>query len=217
MPRFTKYLRHNPYYDPERVDKIVTRVQSQTSHTPEQKRWLENLSPDIKSRARSTTTRQIVNDRVQTGHKVRSPLTAGFTEADLRDPNKRKLYRQLRNIELASSARGSGPYASQTKADWRTFVPGGSPAKVSTPSGANKKFFDPTGKDYAVTTSGNLARLRARLLGRFKSHTMPGYRLVKKVVPCVQTHQRREVMFAKKHAGKGYKVKHRYDPNREPC
>ncbi|AXH76278.1 MAG: hypothetical protein [Microviridae sp.] len=216
MPRFRKYLRGNPYYDPERVDKIVTRLKNQTSpHSLEQQRWLENLSPVAKSRAYSTTTRQIVNDEIRPRRKGSSTLTAGFKEADFADPKKRQLYRALRAIELGS-ARGHGPHDRHAKPMDLDLKAGGSQQK-SVPSGTNKKFFDPTGKDYAATTSGNLARTRARLLGRFKSHMLPGYRLIKKVVPCVQTHQRREVMFAKKRAGKGYKVKHRYDPNREPC
>lgn len=218
MPRFKKYLRGNPYYDPERVDKIVTTLKNQ-SHplSAEQNRWLQNVSPVVKNSASrsSQTTRNIVNGDTMSRQKVRSPLTA-FEERDFADPKKRQLYRELRNATLAS-ARGLGSHANRAKARAEIERAGGSPQKVSTPSGANKKYYDPTGKDYAVTTSGNIARTRARLLAAFWQRNMPGYRLAKKVIPCIQTKTRKQVMFAQKSAGKAYKVPHRHDPNREPC
>lgn len=216
MPRLRKYLRGNPYYDPERVDKIRRYNPIEPSSLrPETKKFIEDVSRVAKSRARSTTTRQIVNGEIQTRRKVNSTLTAGFTEADLRDPKKRAAYRALRAIELGTvSARG--PHARHVLPMDQNPKAGGSPGK-SAPSGADKRFYDPTGKDYAVTTSGSLARLRARLIGRSLAHVLPKYSLVKKVIPCIQTKTRRQVMFAQKYAGKGYKVKHRHDPNREPC
>lgn len=216
MPRFRKYLRGNPYFDPERVDPIRRYKPIEPSYLrPETRKFIEDVSRVAKSRAYSTTTRQIVNDEVRTRRKGNSTLTAAFTERDLRDPEKRKAYRALRAIELGSAS-GHGPHDRHAKPMDQISKAGGSPTK-SAPSGADKRFFDPTGKDYAVTTSGNLARLRARLIGRTLAHVVPMYRLSKKVVPCIQTHQRRQVMFAQKYAGKGYKVKHRNDPNREPC
>lgn len=214
MPRFQKYLRYNPYYDPERVDKIVTRLEKQTHPLSQpQKTWLEqNRSRVAKNRAySSTTTNEIVNADTMSRQKARS-LLAAFTERDFADPQKRKAYRDLRNIELGT-ARGHGPHDRHAKPMDETLKAGGSPKNVSSPSGANKKYYDPTGKDYAVTTSGNLARAK----GWAMHHFVPGYHLASKVLPCIQTKERREVMFANKDAGKGYKVKHRNKPGRIPC
>lgn len=217
MPRFRKYLRANPYYDPERVDKIVTTLKNQ-SHplSAEQKQWLQNVSPVVKNSASrsSQTTRNIVNGDTMSRQKASSTLAATLRE--FADPEKRLRYRELRKAELAS-ARGFGSRANRIKAPDETIRAGGSPQKLSTPSGANKKYYDPTGKDYAVTTSGTIARTRARLLAAFWQRNMPGYRLAKKVIPCIQTKTRKQVMFAQKSAGKAYKVPHRHDPNREPC
>lgn len=176
------------------------------------------LSPTPKNKYADPLIKQNVNVAQTERQKARS-LLAAFEERDFVDPERRSAYRALRAIELGSPqahaiadrhVRSFGPIpeagVSQRKIQPETEV-----------SGSNKKRFDPTAKlgPYAVSTSGVLAR--ARVAGYLKNRLVPGYNLASKIVPCIDMHVRREVMFARQKAGKGYKVKHRYNPNRVPC
>lgn len=211
MPRFVKYLRGNPYYDPERVTSSVARPDKQAFLQSTKEKNVEGLSPVVKTSAANPDLKYVNVDQISR-HKARA-LLAAFEERHFADPKMRDAYRDLRAIEMGR------PKARQA------LIPVESPDSSKKkaregqenvkPSGANKKYYDPTGKGYAVTTSGTIARARAA--GWMKHHMIPGYHLASKVVPCIQMATRREVMFAKKKAGKGYKVRHRFNPLRIPC
>jgi len=124
------------------------------------------------------------HDRKTIGHKAALIAAAlkQFTERDFADPEMRKAYRDLRSIQM------------------------GGRQKVS-PSGGNKSYYNPAGKDYASTIYGTAARLgQWTALGAEAARMFlnPGT-----VIPCIQRSVRREVMFATKKAGRGYRVKHR--------
>lgn len=81
----------------------------------------------------------------------------------------------------------------------------------ATPAGGDKRRFDPTGKDYAVTRAGSIARYAVvpRLLGI----NARAFAFARATMPCIQRTSRREVMFASGRAGKGYRIPHRRNSN----
>lgn len=130
-----------------------------------------------------------VNDQKAFGHKAAliAAALSQFSEKDLSDPAKRTQYRTLRQQQVM----------------FRELASREGQAKV-TPTGGDKRRYNPTGKLFAATTSGNIARLVSPRNTWVRVFKNPG-----SVIPCIQRSVRREVMFAKKFAGKGYKVRHR--------
>lgn len=134
-------------------------------------------------------TRSVVKGRRLTGPKAASiaAALATFKERDFQDPAKRKLYRALRRAQQ---------------------VP-----EVVAPSGSDKRRFNPSGKDHASTIYGTAARLTGvrHMLGHSLNANswVPSFLMPQHVVPCVERMVRREVMFAKKKAGVGYRTKKR--------
>lgn len=114
----------------------------------------------------------------------------GFKEGHFSDPTLRTNYRTLRSMQL-QSPRDNTKWGGQKK------VP---------PSGGDKRRYDPTGKSYAVRKSGVLASFATSPLA---SSWMQVFKNPGSVIPCVQRKSRREVMFATRRAGKGYKGKRR--------
>lgn len=132
----------------------------------------------------------IVDEPQTRVHKAASIAAAlsQFKERDFANPQARAAYRKLRAAQEALNDRR------------------GSSQKVQA-AAANKSYYNPTGKDFASTIFGTAARLSGfTQLGESwtRSFLNPSA-----VLPCIQRSIRREVMFAKKHAGKGYRVKHR--------
>jgi len=97
-----------------------------------------------------------------------------FKESDFADPAKRLAYRELR--------------ASQ-----------GGQQKVK-PAGSDRRQFNPSGSDFASTIYGGFAQIgkKPRISG------LPAFMNSWSVIPCIERIVRREVMFARHKAGKGY-------------
>lgn len=84
------------------------------------------------------------------------------------------------------------------------------------PSGGDNRRFNPAGKG-ASTRSGTLARV-AGVRNFLQGGWVPVFVNPWKALPCIQRSTRREVMFAKGHGGRGYKVRHRRSINSGvPC
>lgn len=118
-----------------------------------------------------------------------SAALSGFTEKHFSDPAKRANYRALRQMQLQS----------------QELATRGGQKKVS-PVGGDKRRYDPTGKGYASTRYGTIARLIGSPLA---SSWLQVFRNPSAVIPCVQRKSRREVLFAKGKGGKGYRVRRR--------
>lgn len=71
------------------------------------------------------------------------------------------------------------------------------------PVGGDKRRYNPTGKDFASTVHGYRATFRPL------DSWLPAFANPTQVVPCIQRKMRREVMFAKDKAGRGYHAKKR--------
>jgi len=110
-----------------------------------------------------------------------------FKEQDFANPVARAAYRSLRASENAHRARSS--------------------QKVP-PSAADKRQYNPTGKDFASTIYGTIARITNWTnVGDSGAHFQRGFQHASQVIPCVQRDVRRQVMFAKNKAGHGYHTK----------
>lgn len=83
---------------------------------------------------------------------------------------------------------------------------------------ADKRQYNPTGKDYASTIYGTYVRARGFAEGRLMLEGAHAVGLPLSLVPCVQRLTRREVLFAKKQAGKGHRTPHKKTYNSGvPC
>lgn len=142
------------------------------------------------------TADRLVKGREAGGPKVALKATAlmeierrlsSFRERDFLNPQARAAYRMLR--------------AAQAAHDEKTRRSSG---KVP-PSGGNKSYFNPTGKDFASTVYGTIARIAVGPVAEW----IPIFENPQRVVPCVQRDVRRQVMFAKRLAGIGHKTKKR--------
>nr|QJB20746.1 MAG: hypothetical protein [Microvirus sp.] len=198
-----KHYRHF-YKEPERFTPAEARARKLTLMLEREKRFAQvpNFQSKLSALSQANkkvlvNTRRVVNDHKAYGHKAAliAAALAQFKDTDFADPAKRAQYRDLRKkqelLRFAGKSRGG-----QQKV---------------TPTGGDKRRYDPTGKAYASLTSGNIAKLSLRgwsQVFRFPSVT----------IPCVQRHVRREVMFAKGKAGRGYRVKHRRNWSSDiPC
>lgn len=195
MPRWftkNKYL----YPEPERFTPSEARARRLAQLLERERRFQE--LPNfrfVQSRlereaALSRVAKNILNenpDRVVKGSKRQSPKAASiaaalsqFTEKDFSDPAKRKQYRLLR----------------QAQSD-RKNVPSNT---------SDKRRFDPTGKDYAKTIAGTSALVSSVVNPLRPSSWTQQFVNPMQTIPCVQRLVRREVMFAKKSAGHGYRT-----------
>lgn len=198
MPR----IRYRRFVTAERDDQIVPRPSlSRPLTTLERER---DDRPRSSPQARSLTVREFLEtaarlDEARNAGGPKAGLTpaaalvlkkrlAEFRETDFGDPVKREAYRALRKMQ-ENAARGRS-----TK---------------SQPTGSDKRRFDPSGKDYAVTKYGTLARLYTNNSATFSKGWLPVFLNPAKVIPCIQRSVQREVMFATKKAGKGYHTRKR--------
>lgn len=135
-------------------------------------------------------TKNILNDDNKYRQKAASiaAALATFTERDFSDPQKRADYRDLRNAQLAHE---------------NAKLSGGGRRKVN-PTGVDQRSFNPSGP-HPSTVTGTAARFATRLYSGFA----PGFHMATHVVPCIQRHAQREVMFAKGYAGRGYHTRKR--------
>ena len=190
-----KHYRHL-YKEPERFTPAEARARKLTLMLEREHRFAQvpNFKSKLSALSQATpkkvlvNTRRVVNDQKAFGHKAAliAAALSQFKDTDFADPKKRAQYRDLRKqqelLRFAGKARGG-----QQKV---------------TPTGGDKRRYDPTGKAYASLTSGNIAKLSLRgwsQVFRFPSVT----------IPCIQRHVRREVMFAKGFGGRGYRGRKR--------
>lgn len=206
MGLFSKY-RPN-YLNPERFSPEEARERRLTAMLERERRFSELPNFQVKldevrrKAALSRVTKNILNEdaerlvkvRKQSGPKAASIAAAlkMFTERDFADPQLRSAYRELRRRQ------------------------GGQQNVV--PSGSDKRRYNPTGKDFASTIYGTLARLSGVPHALHSARWQAQFLNPTKVIPCIQRTVRKEVMFAKKHAGKGYRTpKRRTWASGVPC
>lgn len=192
MGLFSKY---RPQYKiPERISPEDARERRLTALLERERRFAElpnfqvKLEETRRKAALSRVTENILNENTRSdvkGGKRTRPKAASiaaalslFTEKDFADPQRRAAYRKLRNLQ-------------------------GGQQNV-TPSGGDKRRFNPTGKDYASTIYGTLARLSGVPHALHSAQWQAKFLNPSKVIPCIQRTVRREVMFARRHAGRGY-------------
>lgn len=144
------------------------------------------LSPAPLKKDIALSALSVKGSKVDPRHALIAAVLNKFTEKDFSDPAKRAKYRKLRQLQLeaAELARGRG-------------------RKKVSPPGADMRQFNPTGKNFAYTIHGNRAALRTGV------RTWQRFFMPLAVVPCIQRKMRREVMFANKKAGSGYRSRKR--------
>lgn len=197
MSLFSKYRpRGYKFKEPERITLSEARERRLTALLEREPRFqaVPNFEAKQKelqaSRSRVTTT-TIVNDDKTSRQKAASIAAALsiFQESDFVDPAKRARYRDLRRAQEAL----------------RYEIKSGGGRRKVNPTGYDQRSFNPTGKETASTRSGTAARIASALKATF----VPSFKMPTTVIPCLQRHAQREVMFAKGHAGRGYKTKKR--------
>lgn len=184
------------YTTPERVSPEIARQRAVSSALAKnlklqervQRETRERLSRGLKNRQ---SVRQFLNEDLQT----KGPKASSTTR------------RPISPLLTALKPEASG--APQPREGW----------KKAKPSGADRRQYDPTKNEFARTLYGAFAdvglqfRSIAQGVNRasWKVHAgwVPRFVNPNAVVPCIQRHVRREIMFAKKKAGRGYRVKHR--------
>lgn len=182
MSKFSKYRPTGyKFKEPERftlAEISLRRTQAMLAeHERAWKRSLAGLSQaNIKNGP--SVAKAIVNEPRRQVHKAALIAAAlkGFTERDFADPEKRAAYRALRAKQ-------------------------GGQQNVK-PSGSDRRQFNPTGKEFAATRYGTIARLNPWV--QTAAQAAIGFARPWSVIPCVQRSVRREVMFATGKAGKGY-------------
>lgn len=178
-----RYFKQNPFYDPERVAYRNANLRRATSaadlYRPVPR---ARLSRDVRKFLVET---DLLVNRESNRFSQRSLIAAALSNIkskDFADPAVRQRYRALRRVQLDLERQRLGQVG-------KTSV-----------AGADKRRYDPTGKDYAVTRHGVVAKLVLPATSWVRVFRNP---LV--TVPCVQRSMRREVMFARRKAGKGYR------------
>lgn len=196
MGLFSKYRPSNyKFYEPERYTPDVARANRLTAMLERDRRFADlpnftsvraSLSQALLNKD-TAISRKGVNDTTMSGHKAALIAAAlnNFREKDFANPRMRVAYRELRRRQEALRAKRSKEGS----------------AKVS---GADKRFYNPTGKSLAARTSGVVAGFVMPSHAWQQVFKNPG-----SVIPCIQRSIRRQVMFAKGHGGRGYRVKHR--------
>lgn len=186
--------RHPVYREFVRPERDAFSVSPPPSRQTLTKQREDSGSRGISVREFLETADRLHNDRQTSGQKVALKATAlldiqrrlgSFREADFANPQARAAYRYLRaQQELYERQR--------------------SEQKVQ-PAAGNKSYYNPTGRDYAASKYGGMARLSGWLVSGF----MPRFKNPASVLPCVERLVRREVLFANKKAGKGYHTRKR--------
>lgn len=203
MPRFKPWYTSRFEWS-ERVAPSVPRsTPSQRFRTPASK--IDAPQPDGFRRAAGTAApRPGRPGRLFEGVVPEATLLAerlsSFREEDLADPEVRSAYRSLRRRQ---------EQLRQAKA---------------TASGTNRKYYNPADQNFAkgspslYTIYGTAARLNAKLTAAGTPNWLPRYVNPHTIKTCIERVVRREVMFARKKAGVGYKTKKHRTPNSGvPC
>lgn len=184
------------FKEPERIAPAIARERRLTAMLEREPRFQQvpnfNVVRQKLQAERSRVTKEIISDDVKTGRQKAASIAAAlatFRERDFSDPVKRSQYRVLRSAQLAHEA---------------AMQSGGGRRKVN-PTGLDLRSFNPTGKDHASTVTGTAARFSKRVAAAF----LPKFHMASHVIPCIQRHAQREVMFAKGYAGRGYKTRKR--------
>lgn len=189
------FSRYKPYYTiPERLTPDEARARRFTAMLERERRFAELPNFTVKLNqlqqraALSRVAKNIVYsdpERVGKGRLVSGPKAASiaaalnsFKEADFSDPRLRARYRELRRSQ------------------------GGQ--KNVKPTGSDKRHYDPTGKDYASTIYGTVAPVTSVVHALNPGTWVQSFVAPLKTMPCVQRMVRREVMFARGSAGRGY-------------
>lgn len=210
MGLFSKYRPH--YTEPERYSPEVARERRLSALLEKERRFLDvpnfprkleeqKLKVDALSRANNAINalNKIKNNDAQARRQKAGMLTAAMdalrpkiTSAGISFENEphRAAYVQLQE-------RLKQHYAQEKALR---------DARKSSPSGANKSYYNPTGKDFASTIYGQIAGLHNKDLN---AGWVQVFKNPSQVVPCIERHVRRSVMFAKGHAGKGWHTKKR--------
>lgn len=194
MPRWFKYTH---YLEPERVRlPPVARAQKLNNLLARDPRFLDlpNFAEKLRalSPAPSKINTALLKSKAVKGSKrslrkdLISAALSGFTEKHLSDPSQRAKYRELRKMQLQS------PEPAKR----------GGQTNVSAVAG-DKRRYNPTGKAFASTVHGYRATFRPL------DSWLPAFANPSQVIPCIQRKMRREVMFAKDRAGKGYRSRKR--------
>jgi hypothetical protein len=199
MPRwFTP--RYTPpgfkYPEPERYTPAIARARRLNSMLERDRRFAD--IPNFKSRLSalsqaskidSVKSRRVVDDLESPSHKAAliAAAIAKIHNSELSDPVKAKRYRALRAVQNALRREASM----------------GGRSKLTVPGG-DKRRYNPTGKDFAARTSGVVASLVLPSHAWQQVFRNPG-----SVIPCIQRDIRRQVMFASRTAGIGYRKKKR--------
>lgn len=142
--------------------------------------------------ALSPGVKKFLNEAYQSGRPKAVFRTAAYKKA-LRTELKLEAMRSLRSKEGSQNAASSG---------------------------ADRRQFSPVKDEYAKNIYGSFAALKsgADAVNRSAFNAMPGFMRPMQVVPCIQRHVRKEVLFAKKKAGRGYRVSHKRGPfSGVPC
>lgn len=189
------FSRYRPLYRiPERLTPDEARERRFAAMLERDRRYAEvpnftfKLNQLQDKAARSRVAQNIVNSdaarHVKGGLAGRSKAAsiaaalASFKETDFADPRKRALYRELRRSQ-------------------------GGQRKVAAAAG-DKRHFNPTGKEFASTIYGTVAPVTSVVDALNPSSWVQSFVAPLKTLPCVQRVVRREVMFARGSAGRGY-------------
>lgn len=182
------------YPEPERYTSSIARANRLRTLLKQDQRFadLKNFQGRLAALSQASNKKIVapINRKFVKGQTMIGPQAAliaaalsKFKESDFSDPRKRAAYRELRRQQEALRAQSSR---------------GG--RKNASVAGADKRVFHPAGKGFAVNRSGTFAALH----GVNKAlHQV--FRIPYAVVPCIQRAIRREVMFATKKAGSGYR------------
>lgn len=194
MSYFSKY--RSFYTTPERITPDNARANRYAALLLKEREDAERWS----ALSREKNSQLIIGRRQNEDFKTKSPKAAsiaaalsGFAESDFANPQARAAYRSLRAAQN-SQREGTKNQRNSQK------VP---------PSGADKRQYNPTGKDFASTIYGTLAKLTNWTNVTSGTEFKRSFRHASQVIPCVQRSVRQQVMFAKGHAGKGYHTKKR--------
>lgn len=195
MGVFAKYRRF--YVEPERISPENARLNRINSALQRETEFRSRLSPatlEVLER-----TRRVLKD-AQVGRPKAETISAAldmFEERHFADPQLRTAYRELRTLQNYGPLMATRREASQEASK-------GGQRKVRGFAPDFRSFWPHTEAAFDVT--GNPVRFTKFLFG---TSWMPMFKHAQSVVPCIERWVRREVMFAKKKAGRGYKVKHR--------
>lgn len=190
---FSKGRFHYP--EPQRYTPSIARARRLNALLEQDRRFadLPNFT-NVKSALSEAPKVKVItkknNDLTAAGHKAAliAAALSKYTEKDFSDPVKRQRYRQLRQAQEAIRSGGQNR---------------GGQKKVSVPGG-DKRQYNPTGKSFAARTNGVIASIINSPVNWVRVFANPT-----SVIPCIQRNVRREVMFAKGRAGKGYRTKKR--------